>query len=98
MQASDVLPDGQDFLVLNGRPLRKGSVGAFLLNARILEDAQASDADRLAAENDLLDLIPTLDALGLFDAFELRSPALREKVARHRSMLNPGSASASPNA
>jgi len=98
MQASDVLPDGQDFLILNGRSLRKGSVGAFLFNARILEDARTSNTDRIAAENDLLALIPTLDALGLFDVFELRSPALRDKVARHRSALNPGPVSASPNA
>jgi hypothetical protein len=46
MKAQDVLPDGADFTVVNGRTLRKGSVGAFLANVRILEDASASAADR----------------------------------------------------
>jgi hypothetical protein len=41
MQARDVLPDGQDFTVINGHTLRKGSVGAFLANVRVLEDANA---------------------------------------------------------
>jgi hypothetical protein len=89
MRAQDVLPDGQDFAVIDGQPLRKGSVAAFLANVRILEDASTLAADRQAAEQDLVSLIPTLDALGLFDVFELRSPALRAEVARHRAALSP---------
>lgn len=97
MKAQDVLPDGDDFTVINGRTLRKGSVGAFLANVRILEDAGASAADKHAAGQDLIALIPTLDALGLFDVFELRSPSLREEVDRHRAALSPAPA-ASPSA
>lgn len=99
MRAQDVLPDGQDFTVINGQTLRKGSVGAFLANVRILEDASASAADRQSAEQDMISLIPTLDALGLFDVFELRSPALRARVESHRAALScaPGAA-ASPRA
>ncbi len=89
MKAQDLIPDGQDFAVINGLPLRKGSVGAFLANARILEDANASAEDLQAARQDLCALIPTLDALGLFDVFELRSPALRAEVAGHRAALSP---------
>jgi hypothetical protein len=88
MKAQDVLPDGEDFTVVNGHTLRKGSVAAFLANARVLEDANTSAADRQAAEQDFASLIPTLDALGLFDVFELRSPFLREEVARHRAALS----------
>ena len=101
MKAQDVLPDGEDFTVVNGRTLRKGSVAAFLANVRILEDAGASAADRHAAEQDLALLVPTLDALGLFDVFELRSPALRDEVARirrHGAALSPAPAAASPSA
>lgn len=97
MQAQDVLPDGQDFALINGRTLRKGSVGAFLTNVRVLEDAGASADDRQSARHDLLALVPTLDALGLFDVFELRSPSLRAEVARHRADLSPQPA-ASPRA
>jgi hypothetical protein len=96
MQAQDVLPDGQDFVVRNGLPLRKGSVGAFLVNAQLLQDPTASADAKRVAERDLIDLLPALEALGLFDVFELRSPTLRDEVARHRAALN--SAPASPTA
>lgn len=97
MQAQDVLPDGQDFVVRNGLTLRKGSVGAFLANAQLLQDPLATPEARQAAERDLIVLLPALDALGLFDVFELRSPALRDEVARHRAALSPAPA-ASPRA
>ncbi|MGJ7608725.1 hypothetical protein ACSFA7_30610 [Variovorax sp. LT1R20] len=96
MQAQDVLPDGQDFVVRNGLQLRKGSVAAFLANAQLLQDPNASADAKQAAERDLIELLPALEALGLFDVFELRSPTLRDEVARHRAALN--SAPASPSA
>jgi len=89
MQAQDVLPDGQDFVVRNGLALRKGSVGAFLANAQVLQDPTATAEARRAAERDLVSLLPALEALGLFDVFELRSPTLRDAVARHRAALSP---------
>lgn len=97
MKAQDIIPDGQDFTVIDGHAVRKGSVGAFLANARVLEDPNATADERRVARDDLAALIPTLDALGLFDAFELRSPALRDEVARHRVTLSPAPA-ASPRA
>ncbi|ATA55665.1 MULTISPECIES: hypothetical protein [Variovorax] len=97
MKAQDIIPDGQDFTVIDGHTVRKGSVGAFLANARVLEDANATADERRVARDDLAALIPTLDALGLFDVFELRSPALRDEVARHRVTLSPAPA-ASPRA
>ncbi|MCR6477133.1 hypothetical protein NU688_13305 [Variovorax sp. ZS18.2.2] len=96
MQAQDVLPDGQDFVIRNGLQLRKGSVGAFLVNAQLLQDPSATAEAKQAAERDLIDLLPALEALGLFDVFELRSPTLRDEVARHRAALS--SAPASPRA
>ena len=97
MKAQDIIPDGQDFTVIDGHTVRKGSVGAFLANARVLEDPNATTDERRVARDDLAALIPTLDALGLFDVFELRSPALRDEVARHRVTLSPAPA-ASPRA
>lgn len=97
MKAQDIIPDGQDFTVIDGHTVRKGSVGAFLANARVLEDVNAPNEERQVARDDLLALVPTLDALGLFDVFELRSPALRDEVARHRATLSPAPA-ASPRA
>ena len=94
MQAQDVLPDGQDFVVRNGVNLRKGSVAAFLANAQLLQDPNAGADAKQAAERDLIELLPALDALGLFDVFELRSPTLRDEVARHRAALSSAPAAA----
>ena len=98
MQAQDGLPDGQDFVTRNGIPLRKGSVAAFLANAQLLQDPGATAEAMQAAERDLVALLPTLEALGLFDVFELRSPALRDKVARHRATLIGSAPAAAPRA
>ncbi|MDP9991706.1 hypothetical protein J2W28_002883 [Variovorax boronicumulans] len=98
MQAQDVLPDGQDFVLRNGLQLRKGSVAAFLANAQLLQDPNATAEAKQAAERDLIALLPALEALGLFDVFELRSPALRDEVARHRAALISSAPAAAPRA
>ncbi|MDQ0035255.1 hypothetical protein J2W30_003020 [Variovorax boronicumulans] len=99
MQAQDVLPDGQDFVLRNGLQLRKGSVAAFLANAQLLQDPNATAETKQAAERDLIALLPALEALGLFDVFELRSPALRDEVARHRAaLISSAPAAAAPRA
>lgn len=84
MKAQDILPEGQDFVVKDGLAMRKGSVAAFLANAQILADPTSSAQARRSARQDLLDLVPTLDALGLFTVFELRSPDLRALVEQYR--------------
>jgi hypothetical protein len=96
MQAQDVLPDGQDFVTRNGLQLRKGSVGAFLVNAQLLQDPSATADAKQAAGRDLIALLPVLEALGLFEVFELRSPTLRDEVARHRAALSPAPAAVPP--
>ena len=42
MQAKDILPDGMNHSEFNGVPVRKGTVGACLANARVCTDAKAS--------------------------------------------------------
>lgn len=77
MKAQDVLPDGLNQGTFNGMTVRKGTVGAFLANARVCADPAAS-ADALAtATRDIRDALPALRALGLFEVLEVRDPALR---------------------
>lgn len=84
MRPEDLLPDDQDHVQRDGLTVRKGSVGAFLANARLLQDPAASHADRASAERDLRALLPGLHALGLFDVLVPRDPALRQLVERSR--------------
>ena len=81
MLAEDVLPDQQNQGQFNGVTVRKGTVGAFLANARLWMDESSSVAGRTIAERDIVDALPALRALGLFDILQVRDAALRELVA-----------------
>jgi hypothetical protein len=65
MRAQDVLPDGVDQIQFNWISVRKGSVAAFLPNARVLADAEA---------------VPALCATGLFDVLQPRDETVRAFV------------------
>ena len=81
MRAEDVLPDQQNQGQFNGVTVRKGTVGAFLANARLWLDEASSDTERSSAERDILDALPALHALGLFNILQVRDTKLRELVS-----------------
>lgn len=77
MRAHDILPDHIDQTDIGGVTVRKGSVAAFLGNARTLADPSAGDEARAQAQAHIRELLPSLRALGLFEALEIRDKALR---------------------
>lgn len=81
MRAEDLLPDHLDQGLFNGITVRKGTVGAFLINARVLLDAQSPEPLRTLAREDILQALPALRALGVFEVLEVRDPALRALCA-----------------
>jgi hypothetical protein len=85
MKAHDILPEGVDTLERNGRVLRKGSVAAFIANAKLLDAADTPADARRTAEADLRELVPVLVEVGVFDVFEVRSPRIRALVEAARS-------------
>jgi hypothetical protein len=80
MRAEQVLPDNVDQIGLHGVTIRKGTVAAFMANARVWSDPQASASTRAEAETDMADALPVLRALGFFDVFEIRDVSLRAWV------------------
>lgn len=78
MKAQDVLPDGKDQGIFHGVAVRKGTVGAFLANARVCVDPAAPPEAVADARRDIQDAMPALRALGLFDILQVRDPALRD--------------------
>lgn len=81
MRAEDVLADQQNQGQFKGVTVRKGTVGAFLANARLWLDDTSSSDDKAIAERDIVDALPALHALGLFDIVQVRDAALRKLVA-----------------
>src|SRR5471032_1742201 len=72
MRAQDLLPDHIDGVDLNGVAVRKGTVGAFLHNARSYLAPDTPPADRAVAEAHMTEALPAMQALGLFDVFDTR--------------------------
>jgi hypothetical protein len=83
MRADEILADKVNETEVNGVVVRKGSVGAFLINARTLSDPAASDEARSIAERDIIEALPALRALGLFDILQIRDERLRAFVETH---------------
>lgn len=77
MRADQVLPDDVNQLDVRGTTIRKGTVAAFLFNARVWSDAGASESARKEAGADIVELLPALRAIGLFDTLQIRDTALR---------------------
>lgn len=82
MRAEDLLPDEQNQGQFSGVTVRKGTVGAFLLNARAWLDPASSARQQAEAERDIVDALPALHALGLFDLLQVRDAKLRELISR----------------
>ncbi|NHZ32327.1 pyridoxamine 5'-phosphate oxidase [Massilia sp. CCM 8692] len=77
MRAHDILPDDTNEASFAGLAIRKGTVAAFLANARAFADpALAADA-RAAVLADIEADLPALRALGLFEVLEIRHAPLR---------------------
>ncbi|HTH73611.1 MAG TPA: hypothetical protein VL635_04315 [Trinickia sp.] len=83
MRPEDILPDSVDHITIDGTVLRKGTVAAFLANATIWLDVNASAHERMQAEAEIADALPALRALGLFDVLEVRDDALRKWIEGH---------------
>lgn len=81
MRADQILPDDVDHGQFRGVTVRKGTVAAFLANARTWTDARASADERAQAKAQIVEDLPALRALGLFEVLEIRDERLRALVA-----------------
>ena len=64
------------------------ALGDFVVHAQLMLDPATSEPMRREAEPRLLALLPTLQALGVFELFAIRDPALsalvRDELAAYR--------------
>ena len=80
MRADQVLPDGVDHGQFSGLTIRKGTVAAFLANARTWTRVEAGADERAQARAQIAEDLPALRALGLFEVLEIRDERLRAFV------------------
>lgn len=81
MRAQDILPDHVNQADLGGITIRKGTVAAFLANARVWTNLETTATARAEAETDMLEALLALRVVGLFDVLDIRDSALRAWVA-----------------
>lgn len=65
IRPEDILPDGDDFTIINGVKARKGSIAAVLANIDSLESSNASEDDKKSAREAIQQLAPVLEAIGI---------------------------------
>ncbi len=74
--AADVLADGVETAVFEGREVRKGTVAAFVANARALERAVEGSPESRRLEEQLRRAVPDLRSIGVLEVFAPRTPRL----------------------
>jgi hypothetical protein len=84
VRAEHLLPDDKNFAELNGITIRKGTMGAFFANLRILSQMSEESPDREAIVAELKQGLPTMRENGLFDLFAFRSAELAETLGVER--------------
>jgi len=72
MKPQDILPDNINSTEIGGMQVRKGSVAAFMANLAIIEQPVSYDIYQTAVQ-DISELLPVMEALGVFTHFKLRS-------------------------
>ena len=73
IRPEDVLADGVEATTFDGLDVRKGTVAAFVANAKKLALLGPDDVGRQPLERQLRDLAPALRAVGLLEVFAPRS-------------------------
>lgn len=80
MRADDMLKDDQHNRDFGGINVRKGTIAAFIANARVIANPDASDDDIATARADILNAVPALRAVGLFEVMSIRHERVRSLV------------------
>ncbi len=80
MRADQILPDDVNHGQFDGLTIRKGTVAAFLANARTWTRADPGADERAQAQAQIAEDVPALRALGLFEVLEIRDERLRALV------------------
>ena len=80
MKPKDILPDEVNSVEKDGVIIRKGTIGAFTENIRIIESSHESERAYNEASADLLRLIPALQKLRFFDFYSVKSARARKLI------------------
>jgi hypothetical protein len=78
IRPEDILSDTQNIADFNGLSVRKGSIAAFLKNIDLLENANASQQEKIAALDMINELAQAVIAAGLHKHANFKNKAVQE--------------------
>ncbi|CPV47720.1 hypothetical protein [Mycobacteroides abscessus] len=85
IRPEDVLSDSDNSTTVDGVTVRKGTIAAFIANAKLLETIAQSDPRHAAIERELRKLAPAVRAIGLLDVFTPRTPRIASLLGEPRA-------------
>lgn len=78
IKPEDVLPDGQDFVVVDNTRIRKGSFAALLANADIIATDTSSAEEKAAAKKVFAEIVSSTVASGVHKHILWKNPDLQQ--------------------
>lgn len=67
IRPEDVLPENENYALVDGVKIRKGSIAAVMQNCKILSSPTASQEEKNRAKETIIELAPALVLLGVHE-------------------------------
>lgn len=78
IKAEDIIADHENYAVLNGIRIRKGTMGAALANAEIFTSSDSTETEKNDAMNSLKELAPLLVNLSFCKHLTWKNPEIQK--------------------
>ena len=76
----DILPEDVNQANLEGIHIRKGTVAAFLQNAKLWQDPNTAKEEKAKLFEAIKETLPALQLLGMFEVFQFQNKTLRALI------------------
>lgn len=86
----DILPENENYAVINGIKVRKGTIGAALKNATILASSLTDPTEKEEAKKIITELAPALVVLGMYEHVVWKNPNIQKIIEIAAEKLQKG--------
>lgn len=80
VEPENILPDQENYLIIDGVKARKGTIAAVLQNAAILSSKNTTHEEKQAAKTSIMNLSPALIALGMHEHVIWKNPEIQRII------------------
>ncbi len=80
VRPEDILPEDENYTVISGVRVRKGSIAAVLRNASLLASPLAGQAEKEEAKKIIAELAPGLVVLGMYEHVIWNNPDIQKII------------------